>query len=421
MELYTELVQRGYIERLTSEDLIVKLNQGKLTFYAGFDPTANSLHVGSLSLLNFMRILQKKGHRPIGLMGGATSCIGDPSGKNVERNLLSREELEKNIRGIQKQLRQFLNFSSENQAKIVNNIDWLGNFSYLDFLRDIGKHFSINMMISRDSVKSRLEREGISYTEFSYLLLQAYDFYQLQLKEGCALQVGGSDQWGNIVSGIDLTRRISQKQTYGLTIPLVTKSDGSKFGKSESGTIWLDPDKTSPFEFYQFFVRQADGDVIHLMKILTEIPLNEIRELEKSLVQEPHLRKSQLRLAYELTNTVHGLEQTELVKQASKVLYGEKIEDLNDFLIEQIFKDVPSYSKPLVLLNQGWSLVDALVESQAQKSKGNARKLIQSGGVYLNNTKITDHEMQLETSHLASEKYMILRTGKKNYRLIQFT
>ncbi|MCP4296903.1 MAG: tyrosine--tRNA ligase, partial [Proteobacteria bacterium] len=280
-----------------------------------------------------------------------------------------------------------------------------------------------NAMINRDSVKSRLDREGggISFTEFSYMLLQAYDFTQLFKIHNCTLQMGGSDQWGNIVSGIDLTRRLYGKQVYGLTVPLITKSDGGKFGKSETGTIWLDGDKTPPYQFYQYFLNQSDDDVIRFLKVLTRVPLDEISDLEASLQAEPHLRKAQKKLAEEITRIVHGDEALNKVLKASRVLFGEKIVDLDDETIAMIFKDVPSVEKEVSLLEgEGWGLLDALVESSACSSNGQARKLVQSGGVYINNIQQKDFQYRLSSDDLASSKYIIIRTGKKNYRLISF-
>jgi tyrosyl-tRNA synthetase len=420
MKLFDELQQRGLIDGITSDELIEKINTGGLTFYVGFDPSADSLHVGQFAMFNLMRILHRGGHTPIGLMGGATGMIGDPGGKSRERNLLMREQIEENIRGIKKQLLKFLDFKEGAKAIIVNNYDWLSELSLIDFLRDVGKHFSVNAMITRDSVKSRLDREGagISYTEFSYMLLQAYDFYRLNNDLDCTLQMGGSDQWGNIVSGIDLTRRMANKQLYGLTMPLITKADGVKFGKSESGTVWLSPERTSPYEFYQFFLRQTDQDVIRYLKVFTTISLEEIAELEKSVETEPHKRLAQERLAEETTKVVHGDEEVKKVTKASQVLFGEKIEDLDDDIISQIFKDVPSLDKDSASLTAGFSLIDALVETGACTSKGQARKLIQSGGAYINNMQEKDTDYQLTSKDMASPSYLILRSGKKNYRLI---
>lgn len=420
MNLFDELQQRGLIEKITSEDISAKINAGGLTFYVGFDPTGDSLHVGHFAILNLMKILQKGKHTPIGLMGGGTGMIGDPGGKSQERNLLTQEQIENNIQGIQSQLAKFLDFEEGNKARIVNNFAWLSQWQLIDFLREIGKFFSVNSMIARESVKSRLDREGagISYTEFSYMLLQAYDFYKLNQDTGCTLQIGGSDQWGNIISGIDLTRRLANRQLFGITMPLITKADGTKFGKSESGAVWLAPDKTSPYEFYQFFLRQTDEDVIHFLKVFTQIDLEEIAELEQTVKREPHKRAAQKRLAEETTRTVHGQESLHKVVKASQVLFGEKIENLDDQTISEIFKDVPSLKKDSNCLKKGYGLIDALVETGACSSKGQARKLIQSGGAYVNNIPQKEIAYNLTVNDLASESYLILRTGKKNYRLV---
>jgi len=408
------------IEKTTSEELAEKINAGGMTFYVGFDPTGDSLHVGHFAILNLMRLLQKGGHTPIGVMGGGTGMIGDPGGKSRERNLLTQEQIEFNMKGVQEQLSRFLDFGEGSRAMLVNNYDWLSKLSMIDFLRDIGKFFSVNTMITRESVKSRLDREGegISYTEFSYMLLQAYDFYKLSTDYNCTLQIGGSDQWGNIVSGIDLTRRISNRQLYGITMPLITKADGNKFGKSESGAVFLSAEKTSPYDFYQFFLRQADDDVIRLLKVFTELSLEEIDALEVSVREEPHRRLAQQKLAEETTRAVHGAEALEKVSRASRVLFGEKIADLDDRIISEIFRDVPSLDKGVEALKTGYSLVDALVETGACASKGQARKLIQSGGAYVNNVPQKDVEYRLTTDVLASASFLILRSGKKNYRLV---
>jgi len=422
MKLYDELEARGFVDKVTSEELIEKLNAGGLKFYIGYDPTADSLHIGHLASFNLMKIFQNYGHYPIALMGGGTGMIGDPGGKSAERNLLSKEQIQSNIDGVKIQMSQFLNFETENKAIMVNNLDWLGKWSFIDFLRDIGKNFSVNMMMTRDSVKSRLTREGegISYTEFSYMILQSYDFYELSKLHDCTLQLGGSDQWGNIVSGIDLTRRLAGKQVYGMTFPLITKSDGTKFGKSEGGAIWLDAEKTSPYEFYQYFVRQADEDIIRYLKVFTQLTLEEIAELEEQVKNEPYKRAAQKKLAEEVTRTVHGQDTLDKVLKASQVLFGAAIEDLDDSTIANIFKDVPSTLQDKKVLASGWNLIDALVETEACKSKGQARKLVQSGGVYVNNNQQKDTELQLTSESMASESYLILRTGKKNYYLVQF-
>ncbi len=423
MSIFEDLDKRGFIDNITSNELKAKIDAGGLVFYVGYDPTAESLHVGHLAMFNLMYFLQQGGHHPIGLMGGATGMIGDPGGKSAERNLLQPEQMAINIAGLKKQMTRFLDFSSRNKAIITNNADWFKDMGCLDFLRDIGKHFSVNSMINRDSVKSRLDRDGggISYTEFSYMLLQAYDFAQLHKVHNCTLQMGGSDQWGNIVSGVDLTRRLHNIQVYGLTTHLITKSDGSKFGKSESGTIWLDGDKTSPYQFYQYFLNQADDDVIRFLKVLTRLSLEEIAEIECALQSDPHLRIAQKRLAEEITRIVHGEEALYKVLQASKVLFGEKIVYLDDETIFMIFKDVPSLEKGSTCLEgEGWGLLEALVESGACKSNGQARNLVQSGGVYINNTQQKEFRYRLKTKDLASSKYLVIRTGKKNYRLVCF-
>jgi len=423
MELFEELEERGFIDNVTSTEVKEKVNQGNLTFYVGYDPTADSLHVGHLAMFNLMYFMQQKGHHPLSLAGGATGMVGDPGGRSQERNLLQSEQLQKNIDGIKKQMMRFLDFESENKAVLVNNADWFSAMGCIDFLRDIGKYFSVNMMLTRDSVKSRLDRDGvgISYTEFSYMLLQAYDFAHLNKQYNCTLQVGGSDQWGNIVSGVDLTRRMNGNQVYGFTVPLITKSDGGKFGKSESGTVWLDAEKTSPFELYQFFLNQADDDVIRFLKVLTRISLEEIAELQESLETEAHLRKAQKKLAAEIIKIVHGQEALDKVLQASRVLFGEKIENLDDATIALIFKDVASLEKETSALDgEGWGLLSALVETGACKSNGQARKLIQAGGVYINNIPQKDFSYCLTKEDLASSSYLILRTGKKNYRLVNF-
>lgn len=420
MKLFDELTERGLIDRTTSDDLNEKLNTGEVTFYVGFDPTGDSLHVGHFAVLNLMRLLQKGGHKPIGVMGGGTGMIGDPGGRSDERNLLTQQQIEDNILGIRAQLSQFLDFEEGNKAILVNNYDWLSKFNLIDFLRDIGKHFSVNQMIARESVKNRIEREGegISFTEFSYMLLQAYDFSTLSQMYDCTLQIGGSDQWGNIVSGIDLTRRLHNKQLYGITMPLITKADGSKFGKTASGAVWLSAEKTSPYEFYQFFLQQSDEDVISFLKVFTQLPLDEISELQKSVENEPYKRLAQKILAKECTRIVHGQEALEKAINASNVLFGEKIENLDNQIISDIFKDVKSIQKEFSCLEDGYPLIDALVETGACASKGQARKLIQSGGAYVNNVSQKEIDYKLTQEDLASPSYLILRTGKKNYRLI---
>ena len=420
MALLEMLKSRCLVDNVTSKALEARLDDASLTFYVGFDPTADSFHVGQLAVFNLMSFLQKAGHSPVALVGGATGMVGDPGGKSKERNLLSADEIQANVIAQEQQLHHFLHFEGDNKALVLNNIDWLGQWSYLAFLRDVGKHFSVNQMMVRDSVKSRLTREGegISYTEFSYMLLQSYDFYHLCQHHNCTLQLGGSDQWGNMVSGIDLTRRLMQKEVFGLTMPLLTKSDGTKFGKSESGTVWLSPQKTTPFAFYQFFLRTEDADVGRFLRMLTDVSLDEITRLEDTLKDQAHLRLPQKRLAEFLTHRVHGPDQLERVLRASGAMYGGTITDLDDETVVQIFSDVPTHCIDHKLLEQGWGLLDAFAESGACKSKSEARRLVTSGGAYVNNEKVSDIELLLTKEHLASSSYLVLRTGKRNYRLI---
>jgi tyrosyl-tRNA synthetase len=394
------------------------------TVYVGFDPTADSLHVGHLVALMVLRRFQKAGHRPIALVGGATGMIGDPSGKSEERNLLSLDVLRANVAAIEKQLRRFLDFDSPaNPALLVNNYDWMGKFGYLEFLRDVGKHFPVNVMLAKDSVKSRLERSdtGMSYTEFSYMLLQAYDFVHLYESCACELQVGGSDQWGNITAGIDLARRFGGGQLYGITCPLLTKSDGTKMGKTESGALWLSPERTSPYQFYQYWVRLADADVGNCLRLFTDMDRGEIEALEARHAQEPGRREAQRRLATELTRLVHGEEGLAAAQRATEAFFGAEIRELSDAQLGEIFADVPSKELPRDrLLGDGLALVDAFVESGLVKSNSEARRAITQGGAYVNNRRITSVDTRLTVESLASESVMVLRRGKKDYALLRF-
>lgn len=420
MTLYDHLKARDLVHDITSESMLDDLNKGDLTFYVGFDPTGDSFHVGQLAIFNVMRLMQTAGNQAIALLGGATGRVGDPGGKSKERPLLDDKALKHNASGLTEQLAYFLQADPSMKAELMNNLDWLGKWHYLDFLRDVGKHFSVNQMMMRDSVQSRLTREGegISYAEFSYMLLQAYDFSHLAKAKNCLLQVGGADQWGNIVSGIDLARRLTQKTLYGLTIPLLTQADGTKFGKSEAGTIWLSADKTSPFQFYQYFVRTADEDVGRLLRMLTDLPLTDIDEIMQASEKAPHLRQAQKALAASLTAWVHGDAALKRVEHASNVLYGGAITDLDDRTIQDIFKDVPSHTITRAQIKAGLPLVEALVDSSACASKSVARRLIESGGVYLNNEACRDTVLLLTDAHLASPSYLVLRTGKRAYRLL---
>ncbi|NLF69806.1 MAG: tyrosine--tRNA ligase [Candidatus Anammoximicrobium sp.] len=424
-DIFADLAWRGLIQQTTDDQHLPQwLNSGSRTLYIGFDPTAPSLHVGSLLPLLTLRRFQRAGHRPIPLVGGATGMIGDPSGKSEERNLMSVETLRANVEGLQQQMRQFLDFDcGQRSALLVNNFDWMRNFSFLDFLRDVGKNFPVNVMLTKDSVKSRLDRSdgGLSYTEFSYMLLQAYDFVHLYDHYGCQLQAGGSDQWGNITAGIDLGRRMRGVQLYGLTCPLLTKSDGTKMGKTEKGTIWLTADRTSPYAFYQYWINVADADAGKCLRMLTELPREEIESLDRSRETEPHLRQSQKRLAEELTGLVHGDAGLATARRATEMFFGAEIADLNDAQLVEIFADVPSQQLSKERLSgDGLPLIDALTEAGLAKSKGEARRTIQQGGAYVNNRRITELDTRLTGSHLASETVMVLRSGKKNYALLRF-
>ena len=424
-DILAELTWRGLLNQSTDDSLAEWLMEKPRTIYVGFDPTADSLHVGHLLAVLALRRFQRAGHRPIALVGGATGMIGDPSGKSSERNLLSVEALRANVAAMETQLRRFLDFDSgPNPAILVNNYDWMGTFNFLEFLRDVGKHFPVNVMLGKDSVKSRLERtdSGLSFTEFSYMLLQAYDFVHLHDTYGCEIQAGGSDQWGNITAGIDLGRRMRSVQMQGLTFPLLTKSDGTKMGKTEGGALWLAADKTSPYAFYQYWVNTADSDVGRCLRYLTDLTREEIEALEAAHAQAPHLREAQKRLAAELTRIVHGETGLASALRATAILFGAEITTLSDAELGEIFADVPSRDLDRARLSgEGLGVLDALLESGLAKSKAEARRAIAQGGVYLNNRRIEDPEARLGPAALASETVMVFRAGKKNYALLRFT
>jgi len=394
------------------------------TVYVGFDPTADSLHVGHLVALMVLRRFQRAGHRPIALVGGATGMIGDPSGKSEERNLLAPEALRANVAGMEAQLRRFLDFDpGPNAARLVNNFDWMEKFGYLEFLRDVGKHFPVNVMLAKDSVRSRLERSdaGLSYTEFSYMLLQAYDFVHLHRQYGCELQAGGSDQWGTITAGIDLARRLDGVQLYGCTCPLLTRSDGAKMGKTESGALWLSPDKTSPYHFYQYWINLDDADVGQCLKFFTDLGREEIDALLAQHQSDPGRREAQRRRADALTRLVHGDEGLHTARRATEIFFGAEISQLDDAQLTGIFADVPSRQLPRDRLSgEGLSIVDALVESGLCKNKSEARRILAQGGAYVNNRRVEGLETRLGPAQLASESVMVLRSGKKNYALLRF-
>ncbi len=421
MPILDELHWRGLIHQSTDPKELSEQLAKPTVVYAGFDPTADSLHVGSLLPLMMLRRFQQAGHRPVALVGGATGMIGDPSGKTDERQLLSKESLAANVEGIRKQLGHFLDFTGPNAAVLVNNFDWMQGFSFLDFLRDVGKNFPINVMLTKDSVKSRLERtdSGLSYTEFSYMLLQAYDFVYLAKNHDCVLQIGGSDQWGNITAGIDLGRRMLSRTLFGLTCPLLTTSDGKKMGKTEKGAVWLAGERTSPFEFYQYFINVADADVLMSLRFLSDVTESEYRDLEVQVNEQPQARAAQTRLAESLTKLVHGAAKLDSAQHATKLLFGADITTLTQDQLNTIFEDVPSQEVPRSRLVEGLGIIDALCTAGLAGSKSEARRTVTEGAAYLNNQKVSAFDKILTQDDLAG-KYLILRAGKKRYGLLRF-
>jgi tyrosyl-tRNA synthetase len=424
--LLPDLQDRGLIADMANREELERLlapGAAPLTLYVGFDPTADSLHLGHLIGLLILRRFQLAGHHPIALAGGATGMIGDPSGKSAERNLLSPETLEANIAGIQGQLVRLLDFGSKtNPARLVNNADWMRPMSILTFLRDVGKHFSVNAMMAKDSVRSRMESaSGISFTEFSYALLQAYDFLHLNETHGCILQAGGADQWGNITAGIDLIRRKHERTACGLTTPLLTKTDGSKFGKTEGGAIWLSPEKTSVYRFYQFLIQVEDAQVIQLLRYFTFLSPQEIAELETKHAASPERREAHQRLATELTTLVHGESATADALRASEILFGGSLEGITEAQFHEVGAEVPNVTRARALLGQpGAALPEILVAAGLSPSKGQARKDVEAGGVYINNIRATDAKLVLGPEHLLFGRFVLLRKGKRNYALVKF-
>ncbi len=423
MTLHDELSWRGFVNQMTHETLPADLEKGPLTLYCGFDPTADSLHIGSLLPILGLAHFQRAGHRPIALVGGGTGLIGDPSGKVDERSLLTKEKVAENVEGIRRQLERFIHFDGANAARMLNNADWLCQLSLVDFLRDIGKHFSVNVMLTKDSVRQRLEDRdhGISYTEFTYSLLQAYDFLHLCEQYDCRLQVGGSDQWGNIVAGMDLTRRLLGRETYGLTFPLVTKADGSKFGKSESGNVWLDPNRTSPYKFYQFWINQADADTPRYLRYFTFLNQAEVAELERQIAEEPHKRAAQRALAEAVTRLVHGDEALGNALKASQAMFGGDLKGLDEATLLDVFSEVPSTALPRPVLDENRLLLDVLTEAKVFASKGEGRRMVKSGGLYVNNDRIDAEDAKLTSQALITDSVAVVRVGKKSYHLLRFS
>jgi tyrosyl-tRNA synthetase len=418
---FDELKWRGLVKDNT-ESVPEMLAYSQVKAYNGFDATADSLHVGHMVPLMALARLQRFGHVPIAVAGGGTSMIGDPSGRTDERLLLSREAIESNIETIKSQLAHFLDFEvKKNPALLVNNADWLLSLNLVDFLRDIGKHFTVNYMISKDSVKMRLDREdGISFTEFSYMLLQSYDFLHLYDHFGCTIQTGGSDQWGNITAGVELIRRMRGKPAGALVYPLITKADGTKFGKTASGAVWLAPQRTSPYRFYQFWMNTDDRDVINYLKFFTWLDEIAIREIETTVQQRPEQREAQRRLAQEMTRMVHDETALQKAEQASQVLFGGEVAGLTGTEVADIFADVPSGEVASgKLQGDGLPVVDMLAECRVVTSKGEARRAIEAGGVYLNNRRISDATVRVTVADVIDNQFIVLRHGRKNYWLVR--
>lgn len=423
-----ELRWRGMVQDMTPE-LEEHLNKGITSAYLGFDPTADSLHIGHMVGVMTLLHFQRSGHKPIALVGGATGMIGDPSFKSAERNLLDKETLDHNIACIKKQLGKFLNFSEEkeNKAELVNNHDWMSQFSFLDFIRDVGKHITVNYMMAKDSVKRRLEEgNGLSFTEFTYQLIQGYDFYHLWKNKNCTMQLGGSDQWGNIVTGTELIRRMEGGSAYALTVPLITKADGSKFGKTEGGSVWLDPEKTSPYAFYQFWLNVSDEDAAKYIRIFTTLDKETIEGLEKEHLEAPHLRILQKEIAKQITIMVHSEEDYEMAVKASSILFGksstEDLASLDERTFLQVFEGVPQVEISQSEFGAIEGVLDLLGDKGQDvifKSKGEARKMIQGGGVSVNKVKLDDPQATMDGLELLQGKYLLVQKGKKNYFIIK--
>ncbi len=421
MNLIQELRWRGLIQDImpgTEEQLLKEQTGG----YVGFDPTADSLHIGSLVPILLLVHLQKAGHKPFALVGGATGMVGDPSGKSAERNLLSEDVLQKNVEGIRSQLMKFLDFTpGPTAAEMVNNYDWFKEISFLHFIRDVGKHITVNYMMSKDSVRKRIEGDaGISFTEFTYQLIQGYDFYWLYQNKNCKLQMGGSDQWGNIVTGTELIRRKAGGEAFAFTCPLLTKADGSKFGKSEGGNVWLDAKKTSPYQFYQFWVNATDADAESWVKIFTFLSKEEIDTLIDEHKQDASQRSLQKRLAKELTVFVHGEDEYNIAMETTQKLFAQQTASADSLSADDLetMQGIVKVSYPIDAFQVGVNIVDLVTATAIFPSKGESRKMIQNGGLSINREKVSDAQMQLNASNLLHEKYLLVQKGKKNYYLV---
>ena len=425
MNLIENLQWRGMIQDImpgTEE----QLNKEMTTGYIGFDPTADSLHIGSLVPILLLVHLQRAGHKPVALVGGATGMVGDPSGKSEERQMLSEEVLLKNVAGVKNQLEKFLDFDTAktNAAEMANNYDWFKSFTFLDFIREVGKHITVNYMIAKDSVKKRLEgNTGMSFTEFTYQLVQGFDFYHLYTNKNCKLQMGGSDQWGNIVTGTELIRRKAAGEAFAFTCPLITKADGGKFGKSEKGNVWLDANKTSPYQFYQFWLNATDADAEKWIKIFTLLPKEEIDALLQDHATAPHERILQKKLAEEVTVFVHSREDYDFAVKASEILFGnatkESLTALNESQLLQVMEGVPTAEIQLEQVVEGYDLLALLTDTNIFQSKGEARKMWQAGGISLNKAKIGSDKVTINADDLLQKKYLLFQKGKKNYYFIK--
>ncbi len=418
--LSEDLAFRGLIHQMTDPELPKRLDQPGLTVYAGFDPTADSLHVGNLLQLCTLRRFQEGGHTPISLAGGGTGVIGDPGGKQDERQLLDLDTIAAYLEGIRPQLGQFLDLD---RALLLNNADWLSTMSTLEYLRDVGKHFTVNQMVGKESVKARFERpdQGISYTEFSYMLLQAYDFYRLHVDHGCEVQFGGSDQWGNITMGVEYIRKMCGDEVWGFTTPLIVKPDGTKYGKSESGTVWLDAQRTSPFAMYQFFVNTPDEQAGELLRFLTFLDHDEIRAFDAETAEHPQRRAAQRGLARAVVTLVHGAAEVAKCEEASAALFGEEIAGLTEEMLLAVTEDAPTSSVPRGELLHGLTLVDLLERTGLARSKGEARRTIDQGGAYVNNVRQTETERTLGTGDLLHDRYVVLRSGRRKVHIVRAT
>jgi tyrosyl-tRNA synthetase len=426
VKISEDLAFRGLVHQASDETLWALLDEGWTTAYAGFDPSSDSLHVGNLLGIVTLRRLQMAGHRPILLAGGGTGLIGDPGGKSDERPLLSAEQLVANLEGIRTQLGGLLDMSKaagESRGLLLDNSEWLCGYGFVDFLRDIGKHFTVNQMLAKESVKSRFERpdQGISYTEFSYMLLQAYDYLHLHDAYGCRLQLGGSDQWGNITMGMELIRKMRGAEAFALTWPLLLRADGTKYGKSESGAVWLDAAQSSPYVFYQFFVRTPDDEVGRLLRLFTFLSHDEIEALDFEVAQRPENREAQLALARAVCTLVHGEAETKRAVSASEALFSEDIASLDEALLLEVFADAPSSRMQRTLLDpEGLAAVDVLVSTGLVASKTAARTALGQGGVYVNNRRRDDPEALLTRGDLLHDRYVVLRRGRRDYHLLRF-